>query len=347
MSTCILDAANSEYVRHENYLRTSLQLQEVIIYVEGWDDIDFWRECVSPYIHKRKFTIDILRDPDGKFIEGKRNLLSNIPITSLGPNMLIAVDADYDWIIEDYKPSSTTPSLSRVIRNNPYILHTYLYSIESYKCHALCLPGIITKSTGITLSTECVDYMSEYSKAVADLFLIHLVSVDLVDGIYTLSSFITDVDHIKLDFSSLSLKQSSLDYLNKRRKNLSSYVLRHQNEIEFYKNKLLDLGFNEEKYYLLFKGHCVANTMVRSRFLGLIQKLRINKQKQIYELANLDITQGCQQMAHYCKITGIEESNNLNSINKRLIQLINDCCNVQNVVEGYPHIKEDLDRLFS
>lgn len=347
MGTHLIDAANSEYVASLNLLRPSNELSEVIIYVEGWDDVAFWTECIRPYMHKKRFSIEIFRSPDGKLVDGKLNILNNVPIDSLGPNLIIAVDADYDWIMDEYKPSLTSPSVSTIIRDNPYILHTYLYSIENYKCHATCLPGIIAKATAITPSVECMSYIEEFSKVMSDLFLVHLVSIDLSDNIYPLRDFISDINYVKFDFEPVCIKPVSRSYINRRLSNFSDYISAHTDKIETIKLKLQGLGFASNNYYLLFKGHCVADTIVKNHFLDLICKLRLRKIRLIQSLADIDVDQACQHMTHYCKITGISEANKISDINLRLTQLINDCSEIYKVQEGYPRIKQDIDRLFA
>lgn len=345
MGTSLIDAANSEYVELQNSLRSSAHLPEVIIYVEGWADVPFWTECVRPYMHKFRFSIEVFKHPDGTIVDGKRHLMDNVRASTLGPHLMLAVDADYDWIIDNYRPSATLPSLSPEICSNPYVLHTYLYSIENYKCHAACLPGLISKATAVTPTYECMAYMTEYSKAVAKLFLIHLVSADLVDGVYPLQRFIQDIDRVRLDFEPrIVLSQKSKKFIETRLADLDDYITVNQDRIQYYADKLHAFGFDEENYYLLFKGHCVADTMVRNRFKALIRKMRLTRIRAIQ--ANPDVQQAIQHITNYSTITGISEANTAPEIEKRMVQLINDCTEIHKAVEGYNYLKADLDRLF-
>lgn len=346
MGTSLIDAANSEYVGLQNCLRSSAHLPEVIIYVEGWADVPFWTECVRPYMHKFRFSIEVFKHPDGTIVDGKRHLMDNVPDSTLGPNLMLAVDADYDWIIDNYRPSATSSSLSRVICTNPYVLHTYLYSIENYKCHAACLPGLISKATAVTPTYECMAYMTEYSKAVAKLFLAHLVSVDLVDGVYPLQAFIQDIDRVRLDFEPrIALSPKSKKFIETRLEALADYIAANETRIKYYVDKLHSLGFDEKNYYLLFKGHCVADTMVRNRFKALIYKMRLVRIRDIQ--ANPDLQQAIQHITNYATITGISEANTASEIERRMIQLINDCTEIHKADEGYRYLKADLDRLFA
>lgn len=163
MTTTLTNAANSEYVANLSHFRASGQLPEVIVYVENWIDVSFWNECFRSYSGNFKFTIQPYRLPDNKKAGCKKMLLDAFEDSVLGQNLMLAVDADYDWIIDNYRPSPTTPSVSARILSNPYILHTYLYSVENYKCHADCLSGIITKATGATPPIDCKRHQESYS----------------------------------------------------------------------------------------------------------------------------------------------------------------------------------------
>ena len=345
MATDLVSSSGSEFVVAMNALQSSSTPPEVIIYVEGWDDVAFWTECVQPYLHKYKFTIGPLRLPDGNIADGKGHLLSNVPSSALGPCLIIAVDADYDWIIDNYRPSATDPSYSSLIRDNEYVLHTYLYSTENYKCHSACLPAIIAKATSMTPASECLAYNSVFSKAIASLFLIHLVSMDLVDGIYPIRKFVDDADKINIDLNTLELKPNSRRYIEQRLSQLDVYQQSHEAEIEAYESKLNALGFDRSKYYLLFKGHCVADTIVKKRFSSLIFKLRL---KRIREIKNIpDQRKSDQHLANYCNVTGISHNNSWEEIDRRIVQLINDCSDISKATEGYSRLKMDLDRLFA
>lgn len=345
MASDLLSFSGSAYVSAMNAFRPSSSLPEVIIYVEGWDDVPFWTECVQPYLDRFRFTIGPLQLPDGNIADGKSHLMSNVPLSSLGPNMIIAVDADYDWIIDNYRPSPTVPSLSATIRDNDYILHTYLYSTENYKCHAACLPGLIAKATGVTPGPECKAYLSAFSEAVSQLFLIHLVSAHNVDDHYSITSFVSDIDQINLDINTLQLKPKSRKYIVRRMNELADYISSHRTEIDAYETKLAGLGFDRSKYYMLFKGHCVADTMTKKRLQTLILKLRC---KQIRKLKTIpDNEQLSRHISNYCNVTGISPKNKPREIDSRLTQLINDCTDISNAREGYDRLKTDLDRLFS
>lgn len=344
MGTRLVEAANSAYVASQSLLRAASR-PEVIIYVEGLDDIPFWTECLQPYMRKYRFSIDVFRKPDGCVADGKRHLLESVDVSALGPNLLVAVDADYDWIIDDYRPSATCASYSRLIRDNDFVLHTYLYSIENYKCHSACVPGLIAKASAVAPRMECEEYFSEYSKAVAELFLAHLVSMELCDMVYPLGAFCSDLDKVRFGFNPLAITEKGRQCVNARLKALESYRRNHSAEISAFRGKLRARGFCDSDYYLLFKGHSVANTVTKRTLQAVVLQMRRQKIREIKAIP--DAAQSQQHLAHYCRITGIGEQNHHTEISDRLDQLICDCSDVRKATQGYDRLKADLERLFA
>lgn len=264
MATSLIQGASSAYIAAQNALRSKRTLPEVYVYVEGLDDVTFWKECLRPFCSNYSFKVTQLRKPDGLIAEGKRHLIESIDIQSLGPNKYVAVDADYDWIIDNYKPSSTTSSISDIIRNNPYILHTFLYAIENYKCHPLCIAEMMDKISGNSDEREIQNLYSSFSIALAQLFLAHIVSSDKCDGRYALRDFRNDVDTLTMDLDAMQLDEKSRTFISQREAAMKDYIVQNRKELENYRQKLKDYGFDESKYFLLMQGHIIENIFEKS-----------------------------------------------------------------------------------
>lgn len=347
MATSLNNYGTSGYLNAMSYMRHGGQKPIVRIYVEGWGDISFWSEIVLHSSDRYNFQVEIYRDPDGRYHDGKKRLLRDVPLQSLGSNLMIAVDADYDWIIEDYSPWSDMPSKSKEIRNNPHILHTYLYSIENFKCTPEAIKGYITKTTCTTCNLDCIRYIETYSEALSNLFLIHLVSMDKNDCVYPLKDFKTDVNQVRIDLETYEVTSSSQAYIARRLHNLQNYKAQFATEIRNFKMKLQRLGFQKRNYYLLFQGHCVAETMVKNRIEPFIQKERINQLESIRRLSDStleqDKTESHRHCDNYCRITGISKDNSIKDIGERLCQLIDDYTEINKVKPWFSKILKDLN----
>jgi hypothetical protein len=133
---------------------------DVIAYVEGLDDECFWRDVFNKYPP----SLRILFFPysrDGNLKNGKTFVLSDENLKHAGKNLILCVDSDYDYLIDEQKLS------------NPYVFHTYAHSIENYKLSPQGLTSIIRKAAiprhAHIFSFEI--FLSEYSKCIYPLFL--------------------------------------------------------------------------------------------------------------------------------------------------------------------------------
>lgn len=348
MATSLAQGITSAYIGAANMLRPSGTLSEVYVYVEGLDDVAFWNRCLHPYFARFSFKITQLKKSEGVVAEGKRALLEAIGISSLGPNKLVAIDSDYDWIIEGYRTSPTSPSYSYDIRTNPYILHTYLYAIENYKCHPACVQEMVVKLTNSMPNFDIERYFGLFSSALSELFLIHLVSADLCDGTYPLKKFREDADKINFSLSPISVMPKSEKYIKERLKLLEPYAIGHKVEIEAYRAKLSSLAFTPETYFFLFQGHIVANILVKKHFQKAVTKLRSQRIAEINSEGTT--TQQRQRISQFESITGIGTGLSCRElskkINRRFDQLIYDCTDITRASIGYTRITGDLEKIF-
>jgi hypothetical protein len=341
MGTSLIEAASSAYISARNALK-GVAIPDVFVYVEGDDDIAFWQELTMLYSNKYKFYITQLRDTSSnKILPGKSKLLECISLNTLGANKVIAVDADFDWIIDEYKTSTTSESYSEEIRNNQYILHTYLHSIENYKCHSQCIPAILRKCTCIPISLkDCLTYISEISSIIAPLFLIHLVSLHNCDGVYTIAMFTADMSQFSTKIVDIDKLDSARIYIENKVAKLMGYAISNHNLIYQYKLKLKSLNFTAENYYLLCRGHDIQNTLVKNILMRVIYKKRKDVIAKLKSQPN-----GSALVNLYASITGIK-GNSHKALSYRIDQLLSDCSNIKLAAEGYNRVKYDLARIF-
>lgn len=123
----------------------------VRVYVEGYEDVAFWRGIFDHFQNPwLRFEISV---PDrGDLPKGKKVLLGAIPRSS--DELLLCVDSDFDYLFGDTTPQSAE------IHAAQYMFHTYTYATENYLCYA---PRCITSAsrpprTTATYSTSCVSW---------------------------------------------------------------------------------------------------------------------------------------------------------------------------------------------
>jgi len=104
----------------------------ILAYVEGLDDINFWRE-----IFKKFAPIEINPRINRGSVNGKAAILKKICKT--GKDIIICVDSDFDYLLSKFSVDAN------IINNHICIFQTYAYSIENLQCYANSLNELCKK----------------------------------------------------------------------------------------------------------------------------------------------------------------------------------------------------------
>ena len=124
----------SKEIEDSRYFIKGAKQPELLVLVEDEQDVPFWSkmfECVNEKYHRIHIhslqTAPLQTNQDGGTLKGtgKENLMNVNPET-LGKSKMIAVDADYDLLIDDYH------LYTKRLREGKYIVHTTFYSIENH-----------------------------------------------------------------------------------------------------------------------------------------------------------------------------------------------------------------------
>ena len=112
----------SDWIRATGFFGHTPNRISVSLFVEGDDDVPLWREAIKPYQGKydiRVTTNKMVNPDDGN---GKNMLLS---MKGLGASKVVAVDADYDLLIDNYSANT------EMVRSGKYVVNTTWYSLEN------------------------------------------------------------------------------------------------------------------------------------------------------------------------------------------------------------------------
>lgn len=159
---------SSDYVAAANALRPQNAPRRIIAYVESYDDVLFWRTILSQFENSTRYFEVMLptRNTSGKQLigRGKKSAIQCL-MDHTGTDMIACVDADYDYLLQG------ATETSRMLISNPYVFHTYAYSIENLQCYAPALHNICVMAT---LNDHRIfdfnDFLLKYSEAVWPLF---------------------------------------------------------------------------------------------------------------------------------------------------------------------------------
>ena len=241
----------------------------VKVYVEGYEDVAFWRGIFdhfqNPYL---RFEISV---PDrGDLPKGKKVLMGMIPRSS--EELLLCVDSDFDYLFAGRTPQS------KEVAEAKFMFHTYAYATENYLCYAPSLHNVCVKATkNDTRIFDFVKFMHEYSCTIYPLFLWYAYSAQLAtENVFPLIDFKQSVRIGYLDIEDNGSK--TIEWL---RRNVSKRenLLRQRNPrmiepMKEFEVQLRGRGLTPENAYLFMHGHTLMDNVVLIMLNTVCEKLR-------------------------------------------------------------------------
>ena len=259
MSRRLKDNISSKYLEAANRLRSNTSRRRIVAYVESYDDVFFWRTVLSKFEDDTRY-FEVLLPSNRTLERGKKSALMRILEENVGRDMIACVDADYDYLIQ-----GATETSMRVI-SNPYVFHTFAYSIENLQCYA---PSLHNVCVAVTLNDhqllDLAEFMRQYSVAIFPLFVWSIWHYRR--PIYT-EFTITEFNRI-IELGGFNLSQPFLTIANIRHKVGNRIALlqkRHPDAKESYlqlKQELIEkFGIKPEETYLYIQGHHLFDKVV-------------------------------------------------------------------------------------
>lgn len=300
MASDVSSGGSSEFLSAKRFFHSSKsQSKEVVdIFVEDEFDTLFWRYYFEKYDPSKIYKIRTLKN-EKQTLCGKESLLSYIDLSSLGPNKLIAIDSDYDYLLDNYH------SYTSDIRNNKYVVHTgNSYSIENIKMIPSLLRDAVYKLSLCSCVIEDIEHLfRSFSNLYYDLFVLHLFSVNQKDNVYDFKLFEDDLDYLDID-NNLIIKDSTIAQVSDCLEKLRLYKTVNSEEFAKFEKLILLRGVNIENCWQFMKGHCVFEkiglrvleilaTKYRSEYLSSIplikdKKVRKDKHHHFINVTNID-----------------------------------------------------------
>jgi Protein of unknown function (DUF4435) len=207
----------------------------------------------------------------------------------------LCVDSDYDYLLQN------STEKAKLINENPYILQTYAYSIENYRCFAESLGQLITEVT-LQDADEIFEYeafMQAYSQIVYELFLYSfyyerenqqreeahklayqtnkaLVNTNLPT--FEIDEFCKIVSFEKIDVFGKGGKELEALQESVKTKLASLPTIP---KIEELKQELATLGVIPDNVYLFINGHTIQDNVVLMILKPIAKHLSTEKRKEI------------------------------------------------------------------
>lgn len=266
--TRLTEGVSSKYLQASGKLK-GLKYHLVRVFVEGYDDVSFWRGILSEFENdKVKFEISVpVRDDLAK---GKKVVLSMLPFT--GESMILCVDSDFDYLFGDHTDQSA------LVNSSKYLFHTYTYSAENYLCYAPSLRGLCVRATNNDQDIfDFEKFMADYSMTIYPLFLWYVLSAKKSSQkTFTLNDFKNIVRIHFLDLSGNG--ENTLAWLErqgqKKLKTLERDNKGWQREIAKLEESIAKRGVTQENVYLFMQGHTLKDNVVAVILQNVCDKLK-------------------------------------------------------------------------
>ena len=290
-------------------MRPKRAAQRIIAYVESYDDISFWRSVFNEYESDR-IHFEIMLPARTKLTKGKKQAMMNMLGKAYGRNMIACVDSDYDYLLQG------ATSTSQQMLENKYILHTYAYSIENYRCYADSLKQVCVLCTQNDSNViDFKEFFKLYSRICYPLFVWNVLLYRKRDT--KTMSMLHFCEIVRLSSFTIDKPAYSLQQLGNRVKHNIKMLEKQFPELkEEYKKldeELASLGISPDETYFYIQGHHIMNgvTMrvlqpvcrfLRSKREAEIERFAYHRQQYNNELASYRHSQ-CDVATMLCKNT--------------------------------------------
>ena len=275
----------SNYVSAMQRLRGHSKRRKVVAYVESYDDIFFWRSLLSE-LETEQMYFEVMLPSRTTLQKGKKTALLEGLAKGLGRDMIVCVDADYDYLLQGCTRSS------QEVCGNPYVFHTYTYAIENYQCYAPSLHGVCVMAT-LNDDHSLIDFesfMAEYSSIIHPLFVWNVWAYRYGRfKEFSMADFATVVTPGSIDIFNPSTALGRLQHkVNVTISRLQQIFPEGKETYKPFMEELAGLGLTPETTYLYMRGHDLLENVcniLRRRRQKEINKLAVHSTQRQNELA--------------------------------------------------------------
>lgn len=282
MAKRLTDNINSQYFEAINKMTPKKARRRIVVYVESYDDVFFWRSVLGRY-EDDKLTFDIMLPSRNLHLDrGKKAAISNI-LKGVGRDMIACVDADYDYILQG------ATEMSRQMLENPYIFHTYAYAIENFQCYA---KGLHETCVMVTLNDHRIfnfeRFLQSYSQTIWPLFVWHVVFLQRRK--MTMHFDMCEFNKVVvLPSVHIQNPKWAIEYLSKKVRAKMFQMERRfpklKDALPETERMLRDLGINDNNTYLYIQGHHLFDLVVSPVVQTVCDILRNEQENDIRDRA--------------------------------------------------------------
>ncbi|WP_455063000.1 hypothetical protein [Prevotella fusca] len=219
----------------------------VQMYVEGDDDVMFWKEAVKPYQTKYDINVVTNKAVNPEQGNGKSMLLS---MEGLGKEKVVAVDADFDLIVDEYS------TYTNMVRNSPFVVNTTWHSVENI----------------LLQKTDYISLVELFSMASWELYTYYLATVVAKEEPRPIKHYGEMLSQFGVQKCACQKNYTKFETAYKAE--LNNAVESHKEVSAQIKEKLVQLGYNETNIWKVTRGHYLWDMIVKPQFVaGVVNKI--------------------------------------------------------------------------
>ncbi len=312
----LVENVNSRYFEAANHMRPKWKKNKVIVYVESYDDIFFWRDVLAEF-ETDSVGFEIVLPSRTNLSRGKKSAMVNHLGKGLGTSMIACVDADYDYLMQGHTAAS------RSMLDNPYVIHTFVYAIENYQCCAGSLHNVCVMTTLNDRQVfDFVAFLQAYSRTIYDLFVWSMWFCRNNRGNeFPLTAFCNITMMQKLNVNN---PEEALERLKKEVNRKIAWLQRNYPEAKGklgpLKKELEELGLTPDNTYLYVQGHHLKDNIVMRVMEPVCIGLRKSREKEIMRLAEHRQQMNNELSSYQHSMTDLEQMLRRNTGYKNLPQ---------------------------
>lgn len=311
--------------------------KRIVAYVESYDDIFFWRSVLGDFENEER-EFEVMLPSRTNLSRGKKTAMMNRLGEQLGEYMIACVDADLDYLMQRHTRHSCS------MLDNPYVVHTFAYSIENLQCYAPSLHDVCVMAT---LNDRRVfdfeAYLRQYSEIIFELF-VWMIWVHRSGRFseFTLSAF---NNHIAIEKLNVNKPEVTLELLRRQVNRKVAWMQHHHPEakgkLKPLRDELEQLGVRPDNTYLYIQGHHLMENVVAAALDPVCTILRREREREIKHLSCGNNTQMDNELSCYQhsqaqpaqmlrRNTAFKESEQYRQIKERLTEILERKENIKN-----------------
>lgn len=290
----LTEQINSQYFTAANALRGKKEKRRIVAYVESYDDVFFWRSILSQF-ETESLYFEVMLPSRRRIERGKKSVFNALSRRAMGQDLIACVDADYDYLLQGHNEQSAQ------MLSNPYVVHTYAYSIENLQCYAQSLHQVCVM---VTLNDrhnfDFVRFFNSFSIALYPLLLwsIHLYRTGEYAE-FTLSNLCSVFAISRFRLSDTAMYITKLQQKVKAKQQwLRGRFPGRKQQLEELDAELRGLGVTPERTYLYVQGHALFDSLVVPLLNAVCSQLRHEREMDIQAKA-IHATQRQNELSCY------------------------------------------------